>query len=234
MSIKNLIVEEFVFSGHMRPPVVGSPDSGIWRRAITGAAPPTVQTDAAGLMKLSLTADSQVQNACLYFGDVLSYPIDLLVQVDFYAALTATFAAANIASFGVCSARADDPEATTAHAMFKCAGSNAAVISTDDNVRDTSNVATGYELGTTLRRFTMEFASGVQSRLGAPSLGGKANVLFSMDNDRGQLRRVGQAQLFDMSGYTGNLQPFAQIQKTSGTTTGVLSIQRITVTRKQN
>ena len=229
---QEVLIDDFVFVGHATPPLVASPDSGPWRRAIVGAAPPTV-AGAAGGMALSLTATNEAQNACLYMGDVLNYDIDDLIQADFWVQLTAAFAAANTLSFGLASARNNDPEAIAAAALFKCVGNNNVVISTDDAVIDKCDQATGETLVATMKRFTIDFGSGVQT-LAAPSLskGGKANVQFLCDNGRGQLRNLARNVLFDMSNYTGGLQPFAQIQKTAGVTTGAATIARIRIKRR--
>lgn len=228
------ITEDYVFVGKQTPPLAASPDSGLggFVKAITGAAPPTV-SGAAGGMALALTATNEAQNACFYQGDVLAYDIDDLIRVDFWAALTAAFAAANTVSFGLASARNDAPESITALALFKCVGNNNVVVSTDDNVTDLTDKATGDTLSTVLKRFQIDFGSGVHTQAPpALSLGGKANVQFLMDNGRGQLRNVAAGTRFDMSGYSSGLQLFAQIQKTAGVTTGTLTIPRIRVTRR--
>lgn len=228
-----VIIDDFTFVGHMRPPLIGSPDSGVWRRAITGAAPPTVQTADLGLMNLALTNANEVQNACLYMGDVLSYDIDDLIQVDFWVALTAAFAAANTFSFGLASSRSDTVESMNVLALFKCLGNNNLLLSTDDNVVDTSDIATGETLSTTIKRFVMDFGSGLNTVAAGLSTGGKSNVKFLADNGRGQLRNLAPNQRFDMSNYGGGVQLFAQIQKTVGASTGTGSIQRIRVKRRQ-
>jgi hypothetical protein len=227
-----VIVEDYVFAGIWTPPLVASPTNTPWVRAITGAAPPTVK-GAAGGMALALTADVQVQNACFYQGDILSYDIDDLIQVDIWAQLSASLAAAVTASFGLASARNDTPESMTALALFKCIGNNNVLVSTDDNVTDLSDKATGDTLSTTLKRFTIDFGSGVHTQSPpALSAGGKAAVQFLMDNGRGQLRNVAPNVRFDMSAYTAGLQLFAQIQKTSDAATGTLTIPRMRVKRR--
>lgn len=205
----------FTFLGHERPPVVGSADGSMWRSYISGSGPPVVETDN-GFMKLALEATLENQVACLYLGDELSLDIDKLQQVDFYvkASTNALNAAVSLA-FGLAAARADDPDSITVAALFRCYGSNAVLCETDDGTNDNDDKAAGLNLTTTVKRFTMDFASGVKTVVPPPSAGGKAHVLFSMDNDQGNLRPVARTTRFDMSNYSAGLQLFAQIQKGS-------------------
>jgi len=53
---------------------------------------------------------------------------------------------------------------------------------------------------------------------------GKSNVKFYVDGER-----VAAGQKFDMSNYALSLQPFLQIQKTTGTQTGTATIDYVCV-----
>lgn len=230
--------KEFIFVGDENPPVVGSADGSMWRSKITGAGPPTVLTND-GFMELTLEATLEDQCAVLYLGDELPFDIDLLQQVDFYAKLDdATLHAAISVAFGVCSAHNNDPDLMAALAAFRLYGSNAVVVETDDSVNNNDDVATGQTLGTSIKRFTIDFASGIKTIVPPPSLGGKANVLFSIDDDRGNLQQVARTTRFDMSNYSSGLQLFAQIQKGAASSviaesvTATLSIERIRVRYK--
>ncbi|MFO8015254.1 MAG: hypothetical protein R6X20_18385 [Phycisphaerae bacterium] len=209
----HVLDKEFIFIGDENPPGVGSADGSLWRSKITGSGPPTVLTDN-GFMTLNLQGDLEDQVAVLYLGDELSFDIDLIQQVDFYLKLsTATLHAAISAAWGLCSAHNNDPDLMTALAAFRLYGCNNVVVETDDGVNNNDDVATGQVLSTSVKRFTIDFASGIKTVVPPPSVGGKANVLFSVDDARGNLQAVARTTRFDMSNYSSGLQLFAQIQK---------------------
>lgn len=228
--MKDALVRDFWFQGDEAPPVVASGDGGYWRSKITKTAgSPTVRA-AAGVMALTLDNANEVQNLCLYGGDSLGFKIDRLLAVEIFAAITASVPAAVSCAFGVASTRNDTLDTVTAAAWFRLNGNNNLLLESDDNVNDVNTIATGLTLPTTIQRHVIQFDEGVQT-ISPPSQskGGKANVLFSIENGRGQLRRVGQTQLFDMSNYTGGFQLFAQLQKTAAASVATLSIERFRV-----
>lgn len=218
-------IDRFNFRGALSPPAVASRE-GIWCKADTSSAgAPLVASVSGGPMELTLAADEEVENICLYTGDILPYDIDDLVRVEWTAKLTASLNAAVSGAFGIASARNDALNSVAAHAWFHFTGSNAIVVETDDGTTDNDDVATGISLSTTYRRFAIEFGVGNNPR-NPPSLsqGGKSDVRFYISNDNGSLRRVATATRFDMSAYTGNLQLLAQLQKTSATAVATLSL----------
>lgn len=232
----NTAIKNFWFLGDENPPVVGSADGSPWRKKLTKTAgSPDVLTDN-GFMVLSLDATLENQIATLYQGDELPFDIDNLLQLDIWAKLsTASLHAAISCAFGLISAHNNDLDLVAAAAMFRCYGSNAVVCETDDGTNNNDDVASGQTLKTTVKRFTIDFASGVKAVVPPPSVGGKANVLFSVDDDRSNLRQVARATRFDMSNYSSNLQLFAQIQKGAASSviaadvSASLSIQRFRV-----
>lgn len=218
----DFVRDVFTFMGHGRPPVVGSPDGSIWRRKITGAAPPTVGF-VAGHAVLALTADSQAQITTLYFGDELGYNIKDLVRVSIWAKFSSASLASNVSAFiGVASAQNDTVASMAQRAGFKVSGNNTLVVDTDDNVIEKLNITTGEKLETTLKRFQIDFTQGTK------------DVRFHVDNSYGALRRVAARTTFDMSNYSGGLQLLMQHQKASSTDTGNLLIKRIEVDHRIN
>lgn len=198
---------------------IGTP----WLTAVTGAAPPTHLRNA-GEAVLSLTADSQAQILSLHHGNALSFDIDDIRRVEMIVRLNAAFTSGSILTFGVGSARADDADAVAAHATFRMVGATsttAVFVETDDAVRDIDDVATGQTLGTTYKKFVIDFANG------------KGDVRFFMDDAQGNLTRVAAQTLFNMSGYSAGLQPIVQLQKASGTSADVVRIDKITVISKR-
>lgn len=222
----------FTFRGAHAPPAVGS-RQGIWCSKITAAGgTPVVKSVSGGTMDLALEATNEVQNICLYFGDILAYKVEDLIRAEFIMKLTAAFPAACSLAFGMAAARNDALASVAAKAWFRIAGGSQAVLldSLDGTITNTG-IATGQTLTTTLKRFAIDF-TGVQTRqVPQSSIGNRANVTFHMDDSRGLLRRVGDGTLFDISNYaTGSgLQPFFQLQKTAATSVATLSVESVEV-----
>ena len=212
----------FDFRGAHAPPAVAS-RLGEWCSKATGSC--TIKSVSGGSMDLALDATSEVQNACLYMGDILPFDIDDLIRFEFVAKLTASLHADVSVAMGLTGARNDAIDSIAQNILFRAIGSNAIVLETDDGTTDLDDKPAGLSLAATYRRFAIDFSVGNLTQA-PPSLskGGVADIRFFMSNDRGALVQVGKSVRFDMSAYTSNLQPFFQIQKVSGTATGTLSI----------
>jgi hypothetical protein len=89
-------------------------------------------------------------------------------------------------------------------------------VETDDNTTDSGLIATGQTLATTYKKFYIDFT------------GGKTNVKFYIDGVR-----VAPATTFSMSGTTGSLQPFFQIQKAANTNVDSITIDYVRVELKR-
>lgn len=216
MGRRNALIE-YYFRGEQALAAAGSGAGGPWVKAdISAAGAPTVGGLAGGGLRMLLASNTEVENLCVYHGDVLSFDIDDIVSAEFAVKTVATLDSATSIAFGLCSARADDPDALDAHASFRCIGSNAVVAETDDGTNDNDDVATGLTIGTGWKRFRIDFASRNTS-MEPPSVskGRKSNIEFYGSNDNGSLRRVASGTRFDMSNYSSGLQPYFQIQKTS-------------------
>jgi hypothetical protein len=227
---REMTIVDHVFHGQYIPPADGATATGPFVKTITGAAPPTVLGVSGGGVALALTATNEAQNVCLSYGDVLSIPAARLCWAEFFVKLTASLAADVIASWGLATARADDPTAISAFALFQCNGDNNLDIDTDDNVIDNGAKATGLTIAATRwQKTVINFVEGYTT-ISPPSqsLGSLSNVLFRADDARGKLKTLVENFRFDMSGLAAlNLQPYAQIQKTAGTSVGTLTIERI-------
>ncbi len=231
---KNVRKIVYDFRGHLAVPLTASGAGTPFVKADTSSAgSPTIAGESGGGIKLTLDSTNEVQNLCLFQGDVLPFDIDDLIRVEFVAKASASYASAATAAFGLCSARNDDTDATTNNAQFKLAGSNAIVCETDDGTNDNDDKSTGLSLSTDWKRFAIDFSSGVVT-LGPPGIskGGKGAVQFYASDGNGYMQRVATGTHFDMSNATGNLQLFAQLQKTEATATPSLSILEITVEYK--
>lgn len=212
---------EYHFRGEQAIAAAASGAGNPWVKADTSSAgSPTVAGLNGGGLRLLLASTTEVENLCVYFGDVLSFDIDEIVSAEFAVKTVATLDSATSLAFGLCSARNDAIDSLAAHASFRCIGDNNVVVETDDGTNDNDDVATGLTLSTSWKRFKIDFASR-NSTFEPPSVskGRKSNIEFYGANDNGSLRRVASGARFDMSNYSSGLQPYFQLQKTSDANT---------------
>ncbi|MGE3667685.1 MAG: hypothetical protein AB7G51_13815 [Steroidobacteraceae bacterium] len=230
MQEREIFCDDFHFNGKMTPALTASVVDGFWAKADTSAGGSPTLTAAGGEMVATLVSTNEIENLCLYHGDILSYNIDNLVRAEYHFRATCT--AAGTIVIGMASARADDPDAIAAHAHFRLDGAtNALKVETDDGVNDVNDIDTGIVLPTArTTKLVIDFASGLQT-LGPPSnsLGGKGAVQFFVEDSRGQLRRVCKTTAFNMSNYSAGLQPYMQVQKTASVDTPVAQLRRVRI-----
>lgn len=214
------------FRGHQLVAATASGTGGPFVKADTSAAgAPTLVGLNGGGIRMLLEATNEVQNLCLYFGDILSFDIDEIVRAWFVVKCAAALNAAESIAWGLTGARNDAIDSIAQAAIFRCIGDQSVVVETDDGTTDLDDKPTGLTLGATWKRFEIDFASR-NTTVDPPSvsLGRKSNIEFYGANSLGSQRRVASGTRFDMSAYTGGLQPFFQIQKTAATSTGNLDI----------
>ncbi len=219
------------FRGECTLAAAGSGAGGPFVKADTSSAgAPTVLGLLGGGIRLLLAADVEAENLCVYMGDVLPFDIDEIISVEIVAKTVAALDSTTSLAFGLCSARNDAIDSLTNHASFRCIGSNAVVVETDDGTTDLDDKPTGLTLGATWKRFRIDFASR-NTTIEPPSvsLGRKSNIEFYGANGNGSLRRVASGTRFDMSAATGGLQLYAQLQKTSDSNTDNLDILEMCV-----
>jgi hypothetical protein len=190
-----------------------------WVVSVTGAAPPTAVRNASNAV-FTLTSASQEQILGGGHGDALSFDIDELQSIEFACRIgAATFTSGSILAFGVGSARNNTLNDVAAHAWFRMEGANSTTLvyaESDDGTRDIDDVSTGVTLGTTFKRFVIDFT------------GGKSDVKFYIDG-----QRVCASQRFDMSGYSAGLQPIIQLQKGVNTNADVLTVDYVRIEAKR-
>jgi len=222
------------FVGQMAPPAVASPDSGQWRSKITKTGgTPTCLGDLNG-MTLTLDATDEVQNVCLYMGDILTFPAADIKNVDIWALVNGAWASAVSAGFGLIAARNDTLGSLAAEIGFRLAGAAVPALPavscrTYDGANDSTVISAACQAQTKILRFSIDLATGIAIRVPPPSLGGLGNALFSVANVQQNLRPVARTTQFNASKLTGNLQLYAQLQKTAAAVTASLSIQRIRI-----
>lgn len=177
-------------------------------------------TKGTSVCTMTLNSDSAVVNICNHFNDALDFDIDDIQTVEMRVRIgAATFTSGSILVFGVGSARDDTADNVAANAWFRMEGANSTTLvycETDDGTRDVNDISSGVTLGTTFKRFVIDFT------------GGKSNVKFYIDG-----QRVAASQTFDMSAYSSGLQPIIQLSKTANTNVDSVVVDYIKITAKR-
>lgn len=188
-----------------------------WLVADTSAAgAPTYVRNASNAV-LTLAATSEVENVCLHHGDALSFDADDILNIE-YRVKVSGCTSGTIISWGLASARNDDPTAMTALALFKMTGATSTTdvtVETDDNVTDVAPVSSSTALSTTFKRFVIDFSN-------------KSDIKFYIDG-----QRVAKTTIFTMAGYTANLQPFVQIQKSASTNVDAVTVDYVKINARR-
>lgn len=160
-----------------------------------------------GEVEVQLASTTEIENVCVYMGDSLAFDIDQIVEARIrfklkQAALDATTQVA----LGLTGDRNDAIDSIAQAVLLRVIGADsttAVVVETDDGTTDNNDVATGKVIDdTAVHDFTISFANG------------KSDVRLFLDG-----QPLAQGTTFDLSAYTGALQFFAQIQKTSDANT---------------
>lgn len=170
-------------------------------------------TEDGGAMALTLAATSEAEIVTMYQNDVLPLDLRQLQRIWFIAKVSGIDAVTQLA-MGVASAQNDTLDSVQVSAWFRIDGTASptnVVIETDDDVTNTDDKATGTTLGSTYKKFEINFENGL------------SDIRFFIDG-----QPVG-SQTFSMSGVAAgqNVQPFVQIQKASGTGTPAVQIAQI-------
>lgn len=211
--VRRTLIEEDGFN-HALTLTNGSTEGGTgWTFFENGGANGTTSCatidSATGRIQLTLANNAAATNASIYQNDVLTYDID---QIDFieWTAEVAAIGATTVATFGIGSNRASDEDTVVESAWFKIEGAtntSTLVVESDDGTNDNNDVSTsGESLSNSQKRMKIDFTYGTD------------DVRFYVENSDGDLVRVASGTTFDMSNYTGNLQPIVNLTK--GATAG--------------
>lgn len=192
-------------------PAAGSAESGMdWVKKIVGAAPPTVAgvADAiGGQVACALTADSQKQDAGLYWGDSLGIDVTKGAVVEFRFKLSVLPSAAGVqAVIGLTSDWIDGADANTCYLELGATANGALLVRSFDGVTTISAAA-----GVTLT--TADWAIG---RIDATDL---TDVKMFINGV--QVTTTGQIN-FAATGTLAVLQPYSGMYKPSGTGVGTI------------
>ena len=190
-----------------------------WTLAKTASGgSPTAQTATGpcGSAVLTLAATSEAEVLCLSQGDVLTLGLgnNSIQRIDMIASIAGVDSVTTMV-IGVGTARNDTIASVTTAAWFKILGSTSTsnvVIDCRDGTNAALNIATGVTLGSTAKKFTIDFEKGL------------ADVRFFIDGER-----VATGTTFSMAAATSTqcVQPILQLQKASGTGVPALTIQRV-------
>lgn len=228
---KTTHTDVFRFVGAQEYIASGSASELPWRKTLVGSA--TVGNVAGGV-ELELVTTAEGESARLSFGDILSYDIDDLVSIEFLFNLTSAAFTNSTVFLGMASAGNATIDTIGEMAGFRMDATLALKAESDDGTNNNDDVATGLTLTSGLwTRARIDFATGVQT-VGPPGIskGGKGCLLFSAG--QGAVRPVlRNSTLFDMSNYTGGLQPYVQYQKALSADAGTLVIKEILVETRQ-
>lgn len=178
---------------------------------------------AFGVCEMLLdSGQTEVQNLCLSFGDKLSMDINdrLIFECRLKQGQTTIDSNSSFA-FGLTGDRHDTIDSIAQHMLFRIIGSNAVVCESDDGTTDLDDKATGQTLTNAYKYFKID----------ATDL---TNVKFFMTNSNNCLVRVCKSVTFDMSAYSGALQPFFQLQKASDSNGDSILIDYVKVTGRRN
>lgn len=218
--------DDFFGSGSLSATAAGGDRWDITDTSSAGT-PTYVYVDGAssGEVALDLASTTEVENVCLSFGDTLGMDIDKIQGAEFRVKMNqAALDATTQVAVGLTGDRNDAIDSIAQAALFRVIGADsttAVVVESDDGTTDKNDVATGQTLINSYKRLRLDFSNGT------------SDVRFFMDDGNGALVRVAATTTFDMSGYTGSLQPFIQIQKTSDSNTDGITIDYVKVWGKR-
>jgi len=184
--------------------------------------PTYLSTSGVG-MKLTLDNAVEAQVVTMYHGDVLQFALNELKTLEFIAKV-AGIATGDVLVMGVASAQNDTADSVATHAWFRMEGTASTtlvVVETDDGTTDNDDKATGVTLGSTFKKFVIDFSNGL------------SDVRFYIDG-----ARVAEGTTFSMAALssTTNVQPFFQLQKASSADIPSVTITwlRMTVSKVYN
>lgn len=200
------------FIGHrVYSATAGSNVGHNWKITDTSSAgtptftPVDAATDSAnGGVAIAFDSQAEIQNVCINFGDVLVFDIDNLIDVTFRVKMNqALLDSASMFAIGLQGDRNDAIDSIAQHASFRLIGaSNAVLVESDDGTTDKDDITTGATLADAYKDLKISCANGTD------------DVRFFVDG-----QPVAESTTFDMSAYTGALQPYAQLQKTADANT---------------
>lgn len=191
----------------------GQGDPWVLTDTSSSGTPTYVYTDGDGAGAVTFTHDntSEVQIVRLSFGDVLAMNLPKIQGAAFRVKMgQAAVNAATSLQFGLMGDANATHDSIAQHISFRVVGAGsttAVVVETDDGTTDNDDVATGQVLINAYKTFKIDLSHGL------------SDVRFFMSDASGSLTRVAQTTTFDVSAYTGSVQPYFNLQKSAATST---------------
>lgn len=189
---------------------------------VSSAGAPTtlgVDEENSGAVAITLAADSEAESVRATHGDIKSFDIGKIQTVRYICKVAGLDSVTTIV-FGLCGDHNATLDSIAQNVWFRMEGSASTtlvVCETDDGTNDNNDISTSETLAATYKTFEISFTNGTN------------DVRFYMDNGTGQIRRVASSTTFDMSSYTGNLQPIFGVDKASGTGVPALTVDLIEI-----
>ena len=189
---------------------------GPWKTVDVGDAGEGVVSDAhGGEFALTLAATPEAEDAVLYHGDRKTFDIDSKLVFECRAKVTTPGASTTVV-FGVAGDHNLDKDSVAQHAWFRLEAGLDLLLETDDGTTDNDDKDT-----------TLNVVSGTYYTFKI-DLTDPSDVKFFVDN-----QQMLSSFTFDMSAFSGRLQPYFSLDKSSGTGTAGLTIDwvRLSATR---
>lgn len=184
----------------------------------SGGTPTYLCTSGVG-MKLTLVNTSEAEIVDMHHNDVLQFDVDQIKVADFWVKVAGIDSVTTLV-FGLAGARHDTPDTVAQNCWFRIEGGTSTsnvVCETDDGTTDYDDKATGVTLSSTFKIFRIDMTNG------------KSDIRFMAGDSLGNLQRVAASTTFTLAAYTGQLQPYVQVQKASGTGVPSISIRRVRI-----
>lgn len=203
-------VRKFVDNFDRAQAFTTTPGMNGWTIKDTSAAgTPTYLCVTGGGAKLTMVNTNEAEILTLYHNDVLAFDVRAIQHV-WWILKVADMDANTTLTFGVASAQNDTDDSVATNAWFRVQGStstSAVLVETDDATNDNDDKATGETLGSTYKKFLLDFTRGL------------ADVRPYIDG-----QPVNLAAPLDMSRLAAGLcvQPWLQLQKAAST--GIASV----------
>jgi hypothetical protein len=181
----------------------------------TGGSPSVapIANAAGGVIRNSIDATSEKQEATLYAADVLNWDMTKSAVFECRAKLsTLPSAAAVEAVWGLQSAWIDGPDNASYYAQFQAQASGAVNMRTKDGVNTVSNATGTTVLATDWHNYRIDATD-------------PTNVLFFIDGALVSANNMA----FAATGSNAILQPYFSVYKASGTGTGAIDIDMVQV-----
>ncbi len=189
---------------------------GPWKAVDVGNATEALVSDVhGGEFALTLAATAEAEDAVLYHGDRKTFDIDSKLVFECRAKATTPGSGVTVV-FGVAGDHNLDKDSMAQNAWFRLQGGLDLLVETDDGTTDIDD-----------QDSTINLTSGTYYVFKI-DLTDPSDVKFYLDN-----QRILPSVTFNMSAFSGRLQPYFSLDKASGTGTGALTTDwvRLTATR---